>query len=685
MRKVYSSLLLTLSLSIGLRAQEVTICGTDMSALPKSALPVYQTPTDAPLNDDTLIIPVVFHVFHEFGQENVSREQLQVSLDLVNDFYNNPEVDQIVDEFQGIVGQANIEFRMARLDPNGNPTDGVTRHFSPLTDGEEAASSAGLTADLLNTVRWNAQRYINIYVVRNIRSIDGGGVVAGYVSYLGGRPALAVFRERSLFDNTLAHELGHYLMLPHPWGRTNSPGPDRGNCDTDDGIDDTPLTEGVFPISSCNLNQTTCGSLDNVQNVMDYARCGIMFTAGQVQAMRDGLLNTPDVGPFNTLVTPSNLVATGTNNGYVPTEGAPIIDAFRTDRDEICAPEGVGLDVSVYNAPDSTLEYKWIVPGASVDTILTKEAIPFYEQAGLFPITLIVSNSAGSDTLVQEATLRVRNPLIYSYAIPFVEDFETTIFNRSEQYDSNWVITTSTIGSRTWELTTDAALDGSTSLVLDNRQIVNDIEHELISPVIDFTMTTETPLISFYVAYASNGDDLDEVFEVATSVNCGRSWSRRARLRPGDLESAPEQVSGVFVPADETQWKRHEVRLSGTAGRYAQVRILVESQRGNRIYLDSLQVGSNLVTSVNEAVLSADLKVFPNPTQGTAEVSYRLPAADETTLRVVDVLGRTIWQEEPRRRAAGEYQTTLPALPSGFYLVRLRTADGEQTRRLVVQ
>ena len=47
-------------------------------------------------------------------------------------------------------------------------------------------------------------------------------------------------------------------------------------------VDDTPLTIGW---SSCNLGGTSCGSLDNVQNYMDYAYCALMFTEGQKTRM----------------------------------------------------------------------------------------------------------------------------------------------------------------------------------------------------------------------------------------------------------------------------------------------------------------------------------------------------------------------------------------------------------------
>ena len=70
--------------------------------------------------------------------------------------------------------------------------------------------------------------------------------------------------------------------MSHTWGGTNDPGLEE-NCSDDDGIEDTPNSIGS---SGCNLSQNTCGSLDNVQNYMDYASCSKMFTEGQKSVMR---------------------------------------------------------------------------------------------------------------------------------------------------------------------------------------------------------------------------------------------------------------------------------------------------------------------------------------------------------------------------------------------------------------
>ena len=59
------------------------------------------------------------------------------------------------------------------------------------------------------------------------------------------------------------------------------------NCSTDDGVADTPNTRGWDNCS--NLYGETCGSLDNVQNFMEYSYCSTMFTAGQAARVQSAL------------------------------------------------------------------------------------------------------------------------------------------------------------------------------------------------------------------------------------------------------------------------------------------------------------------------------------------------------------------------------------------------------------
>ena len=83
------------------------------------------------------------------------------------------------------------------------------------------------------------------------------------------------------------HEAGHYLGLRHIWGD--------GNCDTDDGIEDTPIA--LAPNRNCNFTVNSCEESierdlpDMIENHMDYTSCRSAFTKGQIGLMRFVLEN----------------------------------------------------------------------------------------------------------------------------------------------------------------------------------------------------------------------------------------------------------------------------------------------------------------------------------------------------------------------------------------------------------
>ena len=226
----------------------------------------------------TYIIPVVFHVIHDYGTENISDAQILDQMRILNEDFRklNADTASIVSQFVGIADDSEIEFRLANIDPNGNCTNGIDRIASMET-------YVGDDGSKLNS--WPRNRYLNVWVVRTISSgaagyaylpggaptaaVDGIIILSTYVGSIGtGNPTTA---------RALTHEIGHFLNLQHTWGSTNNPNVACGN----DGVSDTPVTKGW---TSCNLTSNaicTANVQENVQNFMDYSYCYRMFTAGQ--------------------------------------------------------------------------------------------------------------------------------------------------------------------------------------------------------------------------------------------------------------------------------------------------------------------------------------------------------------------------------------------------------------------
>ena len=347
MRLIYILILLVLNTSI-LLSQVLPICGTD-KVMKKHLQSDYFKNQQAAISKqlrnqqsfNTKIIPLVFHIIHNGHQigedENVSVEQIENAVSILNEDFNilNPDLENVVSQFQNIIGDANIEFRLAKLDPDGNCTSGINRVFSDMTNQANDC--------IKDLIAWDDSKYVNIWVVEDIDNSIGaaaytylpgtlwGDEVEGIIinhEYLG---SIGSSNNTPYKRHTLSHEFGHYFNLSHTWGWGSNG--ELENCYYDDDVSDTPNTIGAY--STCNLSQISCGNLDNIQNFMDYSSCTCMFTIGQVSRMHASLNSS--VSQRNNLWTNNNLWETGTHDNYTAEVCIPNIEFFTSQVDRICA------------------------------------------------------------------------------------------------------------------------------------------------------------------------------------------------------------------------------------------------------------------------------------------------------------------------------------------------------------
>lgn len=164
------------------------------------------------------IIPVVFHIIHQYGIENISEEQIKDGIRTLNEDFRkrNADTANTWHIFKTIAADCEIEFRLAGLDPNGKPTNGIERIESRLT-------TSGTDSAKLNP--WPRDKYMNIWVVQYVR--DG---FAAFATYPGGAAAKdgilslhtyigAIGTSNLLQSHTLSHEVAHFLNIQHVLGK----------------------------------------------------------------------------------------------------------------------------------------------------------------------------------------------------------------------------------------------------------------------------------------------------------------------------------------------------------------------------------------------------------------------------------------------------------------------------------
>ncbi|MFM9027842.1 MAG: hypothetical protein ACKOQ6_07575, partial [Bacteroidota bacterium] len=84
----------------------------------------------------TYVIPVVFHVLHEYGAENISDAQIYNCIENMNADYRKLNADTIntLPIFKSIAADCSVEFRLATIDPSGNCTNGIDRIYTSKTN-----------------------------------------------------------------------------------------------------------------------------------------------------------------------------------------------------------------------------------------------------------------------------------------------------------------------------------------------------------------------------------------------------------------------------------------------------------------------------------------------------------------------------------------------------------------------
>src|SRR5687767_6846450 len=76
-----------------------------------------------------ITIPVVVHVVYNTSAQNISDAQIQSQINILNQDFRklNADVSKVPSVWTGLAADAQIEFCLAKRDPNGNATTGITR------------------------------------------------------------------------------------------------------------------------------------------------------------------------------------------------------------------------------------------------------------------------------------------------------------------------------------------------------------------------------------------------------------------------------------------------------------------------------------------------------------------------------------------------------------------------------
>ncbi len=623
-------------------------------------------------NSSVYVVPIVFHIIHENGQENVSDAQVYDAVRVLNNDFRklSPDTNQIVPVFQAVAADCQIEFRLAQIDPNGNCTNGIDRIYSYQTNIGDDGSK-------LNP--WPDEKYYNVWVVKNISP----GGIAGYAYYPGTAPfgAEGVIILHNYLGSigsssqnnarVLTHETGHYLNLPHVWGSTNNPGVACG----DDGVGDTPLTKGW---TSCNLNGSYCtsGVIENVQNYMEYSYCTKMFSWGQKGRMINALNSS--AGSRNTLWTPGNLLATGVNNTAVLCAA----DFYSYPRSTtLCAGEVLTFQDMAFNGNPNS--WQWAFPGGSlVGSSTMTDSLPVvqYNNAGNYDVSLSVSNATGAASVTKFNYVEVQ-----PNTATFTSNFYSESFETIQVPGNDWVVNDLDGFGTTWQTASVAASSGSKSAFLSNISANPGDVDELITPSINIA-AIQSPYFTFNYAFAPKYTGSSDQLIVSVSPDCGKTWYQR-KLLSGSALATAQPTFGTFIPA-ATEWKQCVVSILNMANSSnVRIRFKYSNDAGNSLFIDDINIVSTLGVDAVQ-LNSPAVSIYPNPVEESFTLSFYLTHPDNVKISLSNAVGQEVRTLVDKSFAFGAQQILIEnanEFAKGFYFLNFTTSAGRTTKKISIR
>ena len=672
-------------------------------------------------------IPVVVHVIYNNSTENISDAQVLSQINVLNEDFRrtNPDADDTWSQ----ATDSEIEFCMATSDPLGNATSGIVRTSTSVSafgtnDQMKFASSGGADA-------WPASDYLNIWVC----DISGG--ILGYAQFPGGSATTdgividyqyfgTIGTASAPFDlgRTATHEVGHWLNLRHIWGD--------GGCNVDDFVSDTPASNSAN--YGCALGNSACGSVDMVQNYMDYSddACMNLFTLGQRNRMRalfesggyrSSLLNSSACGD---VVAPT--CDDGLQNG--DEEG---IDCGGSNC-EPCICEGVEVTMTL-NFDNYPSETSWQITGGGtvfasggtygsqpqMSTLNITECLP----EGCYTVTVFDSYGDGLCCSYGEGSYFVTdeygNELASgaSFSSSSSGNFCVTIDNGPnptcddgilngdetgvdcggpdcepcqtgpcsygdidvENFESGWGIWNNG-GSDCRRNRRDRNFANGTYCV---RLRDNSSTSVTYTDDLDLSGYEELTVGFGFIANSmENGED----FVLEYSTNGGNQFTTVATyIRGVNFSNGPSYSDEVVIPGPFSSSTVIQFRCDASAN-------------NDKIYLDDIAISgctsggrwSAPVTPLTEADLLATpspfgmLNLYPNPASDAIQLDFVLYEDTQFEWMITDMQGRVLTNALGEGlRGEQQLHIEVSGWPEGTYLLFLRSTNGAHTKRFMIQ
>ncbi|NNC95876.1 MAG: T9SS type A sorting domain-containing protein [Chitinophagales bacterium] len=685
MKRFFIPLLVTVMFSLSSQAQQIHRCYTDqileqlsiqnpdefkaIKAERAKILQYNQQFSNASNKVAQYRIPVVFHVLHA-GEavglgSNLDSMQLYSQIQVLNEDFNrfNPDSGNTPNVFKSIAGSMDIEFIMAAVDPNGNPTSGITRH-----NYGQISNTGTIDNSIKPATTWDANLYFNIWIADMDNGILGyatlpgtnpnrDGVVLDY-RYVGSSttnnfPGASPYNR----GRTGTHEVGHYLGLLHTF-QGGCSGNNASNCGFQgDDICDTPPTFSANYGCITGTNQNTCTEVPNdnpdmPMNYMDYVNdaCMNLFTDGQVDLMestlntsRAGLLTSPGIQEVFTFE--GQIIDKNTGLGV---DAAKVI--FITDDYEIELEANSGgyfTSNAFIEANYNIYAGKW---GYMTENYATNQLI----DKNTPNIIISIEDGIYYDDFIMDFGWSVSGNAtagIWERGVPVEATFNGDVTQPNFDIASDF-------GQKSW-VTGNTAGNAGANDVDDGTMI-------LFSPVFDLS-GMNAPVLSYARWFYNGGGNgtpppaLDDELTIR-------------------ITNGTDNVVLEIVDADElntNQWKDRSFNLNDYLAPTDNMRLYVETSdfaiAGHIVdaAFDGFKVEDSDPTAIEQTEIINGLRIYPNPSSGYFHIDIAT-IKDVRSLEIYSVTGQLIYSES--NLSKGLNKIDVSELEAGMYIVKVNAA-----------
>lgn len=654
-------------------------------------------------------IPIAIHVVASSAvQKLVTDAVIQSQIDVLNEDYQGRNADsiRIPAAFKPLYGKSRLVFQLAKTNPYGEPTNGISRKITNNTYNSNTADNAkfGYSG---GEDAWNPAQYLNIWIVSfgesgllgisvfpgDPRPLTYHGFVCDYRAFGRGAPYLD-----SLYNKgrTTTHEIGHFFNLQHIWGD------DGGSCTgTDfpgDSLhDDTPnqanavygnpdpkgtgvvVTDACSPIAPGIMYQNYMGYCDD--SVM------VLFTNGQQYRMDAALTLSPDRLPLLL------------SKAY---HAAPI---YKTD-----ARIRTILQPTSGSSQCNTITPKVIVRNSGTDTLTSVQIVTVLNnntpvvfnwsgRLAAYTDTTITLTSITAPTGDNTLKIYTQNPnhiadenkandtATVNYIVPPILPLNVLVqqgFDSPAFPPAGWQVHNPD-GDTTWQYNATVGYTHPGSAWFnDYHNPTNDRYDDLIMPTYSY-QNIDSIFLTFRLAAASYSNPNTtsipiDTLAVLVSKDCGNSFETVYKKWGRELQTVANPdvpMTDEFFPA-LSQWRRDSINLGNylsTSEAQLQIAFRFSGNYENNLFLDDINLKAVVLPI---ALKQKGYLLLPSPFRSQFGIWHYQQPDDLKAISIYNILGQLVWQQQFSGNAYKFITVNLQRQPAGVYIVHLDYTDPDK-------